>query len=319
MGVGALVGVVLIVAGVRRGRRPVVHARRAPSGDGCCVAFVLAQLTNVAQAVSVLGSVSTAVAVRPTHRPRAGQRLHRVGGRHGGTTATIIRYFQRRGLAVSVAVSSGVLVSLANMAIQAVAVRGVVPAVTRSSFTYAFNRVLGERQQLVGLGHDLAAGADRGRPGRGRRGHRRPAVPPPGHRQAQAPGRRGPDQPARAGRRSRRKLVRLFGGAVVAQVLFALVLGASLHAYGLGERSCTASLLGGIAAGMGVIEPDSSPASRSLPARGHRARDGTPDLGYGAVHRRPGLADRRCSPRRRRIPNAIARLGPAHRFDRRRP
>ena len=36
-----------------------------------------------------------------------------------GTTATIIRFFQRRGLAVSVAVTSGVLVSLAGMIAQA--------------------------------------------------------------------------------------------------------------------------------------------------------------------------------------------------------
>ena len=51
-----------------------------------------------------------------------------------GTTATIIRYFQRRGLAVSVAVSSGVLVSLANMAVQAI-LFVVAFLITRSSFT----------------------------------------------------------------------------------------------------------------------------------------------------------------------------------------
>ena len=60
------------------------------------------------------------------------------------------------------------------------------------------------------------------------------------------------------------KLVRLFGGAVVSQVLFALVLGASLHAYGASASlaeliviNTLASLLGGIApvpGGMGVIE-----------------------------------------------------------------
>ncbi len=62
------------------------------------------------------------------------------------------------------------------------------------------------------------------------------------------------------------KLVRLFGGAVVSQVLFALVLGASLHAYGasasLGELlvvNTIASLLGGAhrpgaRRRMGVIE-----------------------------------------------------------------
>jgi len=60
------------------------------------------------------------------------------------------------------------------------------------------------------------------------------------------------------------KLAQLFGGAVAAQLLFAMVLGASLHAYGasatLGELlviNTIASLLGGIApvpGGMGVIE-----------------------------------------------------------------
>ena len=61
-----------------------------------------------------------------------------------------------------------------------------------------------------------------------------------------------------------RKAVQLFGGNLASQLLFAMVLGAALHAYGqslpllqLVLINCTASFIGGMApvpGGMGVVE-----------------------------------------------------------------
>ncbi len=226
------------------------------------VAFVLAQLTNVAQAVSVLGSVSTPLPFGATIGLELANAFTGLVAGTVGTTATIIRYFQRRGLAVSVAVSSGVLVSLSNMAVQAV-LFVVSFIITRSSFSYAFDDSSGSGSSssgsdttwllvliVVGL---AVVGAVTLVPRFRRRAidKLKPQVDA-----ARSNLRSLAAQPS--------KLVRLFGGAVASQVLFAMVLGASLHAYGasasLGELivvNTLASLLGGIApvpGGMGVIE-----------------------------------------------------------------
>ena len=167
MGVGALVGVFLIVrefAGVD----DLWSTLASAEWSWVCVAFVLAQLTNVAQAVSVLGSVSTPLPFGPTIGLELANAFTGLVAGTVGTTATIIRYFQRRGLAVSVAVSSGVLVQPGQHGRAGGAVRGRRSwSPDRRSATRS-TRLVGERQQLVGLGHDLAAGAPRGRPGRRR-------------------------------------------------------------------------------------------------------------------------------------------------------
>ena len=261
MGVGALVGVVLIVqqfSGVDDLWSTLAHAQ----WSWVLVAFVLAQLTNAAQAVSVQGSVSAALPFGPTLGLELANAFTGLVAGTVGTTATIIRYFQRRGLAVSVAVSSGVLVTVANMVTQAVL---FVTAflLTRSSFSFDVTQPSGSGSTTAG-GSDAwilvlivvalaAAGTVTAIPR-----FRRQAVAKlkPQLDAARTNLHDLSGEPA--------KLIRLFGGAVAAQVLFALVLGASLHAYGasasLGELlviNTIASLLGGIApvpGGMGVIE-----------------------------------------------------------------
>ena len=118
MGLGAVVGVYLIVQEFS-GIDDLGATLKSADWWWVGVAFVLAQLTNVAQAVSVLGSVSTALPFGPTIGLELANAFTGLVAGTVGTTATIIRYFQRRGLAVSVAVSSGVLCSLANMVVQA--------------------------------------------------------------------------------------------------------------------------------------------------------------------------------------------------------
>ncbi len=259
MGLGAVVGLVLIVQEFS-GIDDLGATLKTADWWWVGVAFVLAQLTNVAQAVSVLGSVSTPLPFGPTIGLELANAFTGLVAGTVGTTATIIRYFQRRGLAVSVAVSSGVLCSLANMAVQATLFI-VAFLITRTSFTYDQTSGSGssssgsnETWLLVLLVVGLAAvGAVTAIP---RFRHRAIDKLKPQVAAARTNLHELAEQPS--------KLVRLFGGAVVSQVLFALVLGASLHAYGasasLGELiviNTLASLLGGIApvpGGMGVIE-----------------------------------------------------------------
>jgi uncharacterized membrane protein YbhN (UPF0104 family)/tRNA A-37 threonylcarbamoyl transferase component Bud32 len=261
MGLGAVVGVYLIVQEFS-GIDDLGATLKSADGWWVGVAFVLAQLTNVAQAVSVLGSVSTPLPFGPTIGLELANAFTGLVAGTVGTTATIIRYFQRRGLAVSVAVSSGVLCSLANMAVQA-ALFVVAFLISHSSFSYAFNQSSGSGSSssgsdttwlLVLLVVGLAAvGAVTLVP---RFRHRAVDKLKPQVDAARTNLRELAGQPS--------KLLRLFGGAALSQLLFALVLGASLHAYGASANlaeliviNTLASLLGGIApvpGGMGVIE-----------------------------------------------------------------
>ncbi len=261
MGVGALIGVILIVQEFS-GVNDLWSTLESAEWSWVLVAFVLAQLTNGAQAVSVQGSVSTPLPFGPTLGLELANAFTGLVAGTVGTTATIIRYFQRRGLAVSVAVSSGVLVTVANMITQAIL---FVTAflLTRSSFSFDFTESSGsgssssggsETWILVLIVLGLAAVGTVTAVPRFRRQAVAKLKPQVDAARDNLRGLSG--EPG--------KLIRLFGGAVAAQVLFALVLGASLHAYGasasLGELlviNTIASLLGGIApvpGGMGVIE-----------------------------------------------------------------
>jgi len=261
MGVGAVVGVYLIVQQFS-GIDDLGATLKSADWAWVLLAFVLAQLTNVAQALSVIGSVSTPLPFGPTLALELANAFTGLVAGTLGTTATIIRYFQRRGLAVSVAVSSGVLVSIATMITQAI-LFVTAAFIARGDFTWGTSSSSsssgGTSAQhgtllLIGLALGLAAiGAVTLVPRFRRQAIRklRPQV-----EAARTNLRELTSQPG--------KLVRLFGGAVVAQLLFAMVLGASLHAYGeslsLAELlviNTLASLLGGIApvpGGMGVIE-----------------------------------------------------------------
>jgi uncharacterized membrane protein YbhN (UPF0104 family) len=259
--VGALVGVILIVQQFS-GVDDLWATLQSAQWSWVLVAFVLAQLTNVAQALSVQGSVSAALPFGATLGMEFANAFTGLVAGTVGTTATIIRYFQRRGLAVSVAVSSGVLVTVATMITQTVL---FVTAFLLSRGSFHFD--LG---QSSGSGSSSSGGSDTwilvlivlALAGVGI-----VTAVPRFRRQAVAKLKPQVDA-ARDNLRGLsgepRKLIRLFGGAVAAQLLFAMVLGASLHAYGASASlaellvvNTIASLLGGIApvpGGMGVIE-----------------------------------------------------------------
>jgi tRNA A-37 threonylcarbamoyl transferase component Bud32 len=219
MGLGAVVGLYLIVQEFS-GIDDLGATLKSADWWWVGVAFVLAQLTNVAQAVSVLGSVSTPLPFGPTIGLELANAFTGLVAGTVGTTATIIRYFQRRGLAVSVAVSSGVLCSLANMAVQAT-LFVVAFFFSHSNFTFASEQTSSSGGSSSGsdttwllllLVLGLAAvGAVTLVP---RFRHRAVDKLKPQVDAARTNLRELAGQPS--------KLVRLFGGAVVSQVLFAL-------------------------------------------------------------------------------------------------
>ena len=260
MGVGAALGVYLIVQEFS-GVENLGATLKSADWAWVVLAFVLAQLTNVAQAFSVMGSVSSDLPFGPTLALELANAFTGLVAGTLGSTATIIRYFQRRGLAVSVAVSSGVLVSIATMITQAM-LFATAFLLSRGDFTWSDSSSSSGSGSSAEHGSFLllllalgiaAVGAVTLVP-RFRRQAMHKLRP-----QVEAARTNLKELASQPG-----KLVRLFGGAIVSQLLFAMVLGASLHAYGaslsLAELlviNTLASLLGGIApvpGGMGVIE-----------------------------------------------------------------
>jgi uncharacterized membrane protein YbhN (UPF0104 family) len=262
MGAGAILGVYLIVQQFT-GVQDLGETLKSADWGWVFVCFVLAQSTNIVQALSVMGSVATPLPFGPTFALQLANAFTGLIGGTVATTATIIRYFQRRGLAVSIAVSSGVMVSLATMITQTI-LFVVSFLLTHDEFSFAFNQSGSGTSSSGGGGDDtwvlvlIAVGiAIVGAV----------TIVPRFRRQAVAKLRPQVDA-ARANLRGLAgepmKLVELFGGAAAAQLLFAMTLGAALHAYGasasLGELlviNTIASLLGGLApvpGGMGVIE-----------------------------------------------------------------
>jgi uncharacterized membrane protein YbhN (UPF0104 family) len=219
------------------------------------IAFLISPLPQLTGAIAMIGSVSAPL---PFGAVVGEQFANNFTGLIGGTVATtalVIRFFQQQGLKVAVAASSGVLNSLAGFAVQTVLLV-VGLAATGSDFSAS---ATGGDDGLVGLVivgivvAGIALGVVLFVP-RLRRWARSIVEP-----QWQA---------ARENLRgilsTPRNAVMLFGGNLGSQLLFALVLEASLHAYGVSLPllqivviNSLASVIGGMApvpGGMGVIE-----------------------------------------------------------------
>jgi uncharacterized membrane protein YbhN (UPF0104 family) len=220
--------------------------------------IVVSQTPQLAQAVGMLGSVSRQLPLGPATAVQfANQFMGLVGGTVA-TTAVIVRFFQKQGLAVAVAVTSGVLNTIATMVTQAILVV-VGLLLTASDFTLS----------RAGNSDDGGGGvsafiwiliAVAGISGAAllvpRLRHRVGEKLKPQFVAARDNLREIWAQP--------RKALQLFGGNVASQLLFALTLQIALLAYGeslpimqLIVINSFASVLGGIApvpGGMGVIE-----------------------------------------------------------------
>jgi uncharacterized membrane protein YbhN (UPF0104 family) len=212
----------------------------------------------------MLGSVSTRLPLGPATGVQFANQFTGMVAGTVGTTAVVIRFFQKQGLGAAVAVSSGVLNTLAAMVVQVILV-AVAFVFTASNFTRSATTTTSSSAStssssgLSGwvIALVIAVGVGLGAL----------LLVPRLRRQVGAKIR-----PQFVAARenlgliahSPRKAVELFGGNLASQVLFALTLEAALHAYGsslplleLILINSLASLLGGIVpvpGGLGVIE-----------------------------------------------------------------
>ena len=219
------------------------------------IAFLLSWLPPFSGAIAMMGSV----AIRLPYKAVVGEQFaNNFTGLVGGTVATtalVIRFFQKQGQKVAVAASSGVLNSLAGMVVQAFLVL-IALIFTGDNFVPSDSGggrdIAGFVILLIVVGGIAIAVA---------------LVVPKLRRRL-----RGVVQPQIGAAKENlkgilttpRKAAMLFGGNLVTQLLFALMLEAALHAYGQSLPllqvvlvNSLASLLGGMApvpGGMGVVE-----------------------------------------------------------------
>jgi uncharacterized membrane protein YbhN (UPF0104 family) len=220
------------------------------------VAFAISFTPNVFGAITVQGTVSRPLPFGPL---LAEQFANNFTGLVGGTvanTALVIRFFQKQGLPVAVAASSGVMSGLANGIVE---ITLVVFALVFTNANLSSDQVGGSATDIqrylllgiivVGVLVTILVLAPR----------LRAAV-----RRIVGPQLAAARQNLAEILTDPRKAVRIFGGNLCSQVAFALVIWASLHAYGASLPIATivvinsvASLLGGAApvpGGLGVIE-----------------------------------------------------------------
>lgn len=217
--------------------------------------FFLAVLPPLPQSVAMLGSVSNPLPLGPVVAVQYAQAFTGLVGGTAGNATLSIRFFQKRGLPPVVAVSSGVLNSLAGFVTQAVLVIVGVAVTGQSHGLSTSTSGEGVPTWLIALvvvlviALVLAVAVPRLR-------RRIRNVVESQLKEALSNLRGILSTP--------RKAVELFGGNLVSQIIFAMVLGAALHAYGeslslmeLIVINSFASFIGGavpVPGGMGVTE-----------------------------------------------------------------
>lgn len=225
------------------------------------LALVVSQLTQVAQSYALVGAVQGGLPFGPVVSLQMGLAFTGLVGGTVANTATIVRFFQTRGLAASVAVSSGVLVSLSGFVVQAT-LFGAAWLATADDFDLARSGASSTESgtsdttelvllAIIGIGVVAGIIALVPRLRRWLVGVVRPQVT-------------AALDNLRSIGRDPRKLAHLFLGNLLSQVLFATALSICLHAFGQSASlpaliliNTMASLFGGLApvpGGMGVVE-----------------------------------------------------------------
>ena len=259
MAVGTILGVYLLIAQFSDVPNLGESLRSAQKG-WVVVTALLSQLPQFAGAFVMLGSVATQLPYGPTLAVQFANNFTGFVAGSVGTTAMIIRYFQRQGLTIAVAVSSGVLKTLSGMVVEFTLV-AIALLVTWGDYNVSFGS---DSSSSDGGGHTdlillliivagVAVGAIVTVPKLRKRVH---GILAPQVRSARVNLREIASMPGKA--------LQLFGGNLASEVLFALTLQAALHAYGQSLPllqviliNSFASLIGGLApipGGMGVVE-----------------------------------------------------------------
>ena len=218
------------------------------------VVALVAQLPLFGTAMALLGSVSRPLPMRPVFILQFASKFTGLVGGGVATMAMVVRFFQKQGLSPAVAVSSSLMTSFASGIVQVVVVSlGLL--LGDATLTLGHHSDSGLTSKLIMLlGALVLIGLILTAIPRFRR--RIEALVGPHLRAARVNFTKVVSEP--------RKAVQLFGGNLISQVCYALVLWAALHAYGqslglmqLVVINSIASIIGGLApvpGGMGVIE-----------------------------------------------------------------
>ncbi len=218
------------------------------------VAFSLSFIPQFSGAIALMGCVSHPLPFRPVLAEQFANNFTGLIGGTVATTALVIRFFQKQGLKVAVAVSSGVMNSLASSIVQLVLV--TIGLLFTSTQFVPSSVGGGDLEQIIligivvlGVAVTIAMLVPRLRAALER-------VIAPQYASAR--------DNVRGILKDPRRAVMIFGGNLCSQVTYALVIDAALHAYGASLPllqiiviNSLASLLGGMApvpGGMGVIE-----------------------------------------------------------------
>ncbi len=213
----ALAAYLLITKLAKIGFGTIYHELRSSDLAWVSVAFVLANLTYIPQAIALRGAVPTPLPLGPCVALESAVKfLNLTVPGSAGSVALHVRFLQKQGAATGEAVASGAIVGLSDTSRPGAARR--LPAAVRPA---ALRHEAAERSSAVGhvRGGDL-------RDPRRLRWWRCWRC----RRFAAAWSRRSGLRSTRSGRwrSSGHKLAQLFGGALVAEVLFALTLGRGL-------------------------------------------------------------------------------------------
>jgi len=262
MAVGTILGVYLLIAQFSDVPDLGESLRSAQKG-WVVVTALLSQLPQFAGAFVMLGSVATQLPYGPTLAVQFANNFTGFVAGSVGTTAMIIRYFQRQGLTIAVAVSSGVLKTLSGMVVEFTLI-AIALVVTWGDYDLSLGGSSSSSSSSSGGGHTdlillliivagVAVGAIVTVPKLRRRVH---GILAPQVKSARVNLREIAGMPGKA--------LQLFGGNLASEVLFAMTLEAALHAYGQSLPmlqviliNSFASLIGGLApipGGMGVVE-----------------------------------------------------------------
>jgi uncharacterized membrane protein YbhN (UPF0104 family) len=254
MAAGAMLGVYLLL-GELADVKNVGDVFSNPNWGWVAVCFVVSQTPQFAGAVAMRGSVAAPLPLGPVTAVQFANNFTGLVGGTVATTALVVRFFQKQGLAIAVAVSSGVLNTIAAMVAQAVLLT-VGLLIYASDFDFSGLGGGGGSASTAIVVIVAIAGISGA------------VLLVPRLRRRIGAKLRPQFVAARDNLRdlwgNPRKALQLFGGNVASQLLFAVTLNAALHVYGsslplmeLVVINSFASLLGGIApvpGGMGVIE-----------------------------------------------------------------
>jgi glycosyltransferase 2 family protein len=262
MAVGTILGVYLLIAQFSDVPDLGESLRSAQKG-WVVVTALLSQLPQFAGAFVMLGSVATQLPYGPTLAVQFANNFTGFVAGSVGTTAMIIRYFQRQGLTIAVAVSSGVLKTVSGMVVEFTLI-AIALVVTWGDYDVSLGGSSSSSSSSSGGGHTdlillliivagVAVGAMVTVPKLRKRVQ---GILAPQVASARVNLREIASMPGKA--------LQLFGGNLASEVLFALTLEAALHAYGQSLPllqviliNSFASLIGGLApipGGMGVVE-----------------------------------------------------------------